>query len=489
MRVAVVVSQLDDWALRLPGVDVVTAESYLKDKEWLESRRVRVFNLCRSYRHQGTGYYVSLLAAARGHVPFPSLETILDMKSRTRVRMVDDELERLIRRSLAPLKSDTFTLSVYFGINMAARYEALALALFNRFPSPLLRAQFVRGSSGERAWRLSAVTPIPAREIPETHLAFAHTQAQTYFERPRFRARKRLHSRWDLAILYDPAEKLRPSELPAIKRFARAAERQGMASELIQKDDFSRLGEFDALFIRETTLIHHHTFRFAQRAEQEGLVVIDDPRSILRCTNKVFLAEAMRQAKVPIPATVIAGKGDIDRIAAEVGLPCVLKHPESSFSQGVMRCDDRDELESKAKQILATTDLLVAQEYVPTEFDWRIGVLGGEPLFACRYHMAKGHWQIIETTAAGRYRYGSADTVPLDLVPRSVVNTAVRAAKLVGDGLYGVDLKQFGKRCVVMEVNDNPNIDVGCEDKCIGDELYDRVIAWFAARLEARTRR
>ena len=59
--------------------------------------------------------------------------------------------------------------------------------------------------------------------------------------------------------------------------------------------------EFDALFIRETTLVNHHTYRFARRAASEGLVVIDDPESILKCTNKVFLAELLSRHKMPMP--------------------------------------------------------------------------------------------------------------------------------------------------------------------------------------------
>ena len=35
------------------------------------------------------------------------------------------------------------------------------------------------------------------------------------------------------------------------------------------------------------------------------------------------------------------------------------------------------------------TDLLLAQKFMPTDFDWRVGVLDGEPLFVCQYQMAR----------------------------------------------------------------------------------------------------
>ena len=62
----------------------------------------------------------------------------------------------------------------------------------------------------------------------------------------------------------------------------------------------------------------------------------------------------------------------------------------------------------------------------------------------------------------------------------------MRAASLIGDGLYGVDIKETDQGCLVIEVNDNPNIDAGCEDAVIGERLYFEVMDWFRQRLDAR---
>jgi len=76
--------------------------------------------------------------------------------------------------------------------------------------------------------------------------------------------------------------------------------------------------------------------------------------------------------------------------------------------------------------------------------------------------------------------------VALDDAPREAVRVAVRAARLIGDGLYGVDVKEYAGRFLVMEVNDNPNIESGCEDAVIGDRMYRAVMSWFRRRLDAR---
>ena len=80
---------------------------------------------------------------------------------------------------------------------------------------------------------------------------------------------------------------------------------KGFSVEFIGRDDYPRLAEFDALLIRETTAVNHHTWRFARRAQAEDLAVIDDPDSILRCANKVYLAEVLKGARIPTPRTLI----------------------------------------------------------------------------------------------------------------------------------------------------------------------------------------
>jgi len=481
MTTVVAVSDLKDWALHVPGVEVVLAKDYLSQPRWSELEGVRVFNLCRRYRYQSEGYYVSLLAMARRHTAIPNLTTLLEMRSRTMVRAVDDEIEESIQRTLKKIQSDEFVLSIYFGENLAKRYAPLAQRLFNMFPAPLLRATFARTQG---RWRLQRIEPIPSRHVPEAHLPFVRAAAERYFARPRYQVRRRRPARFHLAMLTDPKENFPPSNPGALRRFERAAEKVGFGVETIGRDDFSRLPEFDALFLRTTTYANHYTFRFAQRAQAEGLAVIDDPQSIIRCGNKVFLAEAMVQAEIPTPRTVVGNRFNLTEIVKEVGLPCVLKYPDSAFSQGVHKCASEEELMEKASGILEASDLFIAQEFMPTEFDWRVGVFEDEPLYACRYHMVDKHWQIVRHHGQNA-EYGKIEPVPLDLVPSGVVRTALRAARCVGHGLYGVDLKRIGRQTFVMEVNDNPNIDRGYEDAVLGEELYRRIMQGLWERVLA----
>jgi len=112
-------------------------------------------------------------------------------------------------------------------------------------------------------------------------------------------------------------------------------------------------------------------------------------------------------------------------------------------------------------------------------------VLDRQPLFAAKYHMVPQHWQIIKSEGRGT-SFGNVEAVALDQVPKPVLGNALRAARLIGNGLYGVDVKQIGRRVLIMEINDNPNLDAGLEDSILGNELYDRIINVFVTRLERR---
>lgn len=480
MAILIVVNTPHNWPLQVSGVEIVAARSYLTDPKYSDLRGAKVFNLCRSYRYQTIGYYVSLLAEARGHKPLPSISTIQDLKSQSIIRVVSDDLDELIQKNLASLQSKKFTLSIYFGHNLAKKYDRLALQLFNLFPAPLLRAHFVYNDR----WQLHNIEPIAVSEIPEEHRPFVVQVATEHFAARRWRVPKRVTPRFDLAILHNPEEEEPPSDEKAVQKFIKAAESLRLGAELITKDDYGQIAEFDALFIRETTNVNHHTYRFARRAAAEGLVVVDDPESILKCTNKVYLAELMGRHSIATPKTLIVHRDNVEAILRELGLPCILKQPDSYFSQGVVKVENEASLMAAVEKLLDKSDLVIAQEFLPTTFDWRIGIFDRQPLYVCKYFMAEKHWQIIKHDDAGEKTYGDFETLPVEFAPRQVVQTALRAANLIGDGLYGVDMKQSGRKCYVIEVNDNPNLDAGVEDVVLKDELYLRIMAVFLKRLE-----
>lgn len=483
MKACVVVTQARDWPLAIPGIEVVPARAYLTERAYRDAETC-VVNLCRGTRYQGLGYYVSLLAEARGHDPIPRVKNLRDVRSEHMVRLLTEEMEELIQLSLATIAASAYELVVYFGRDIGQCHDQLSAQLFNLVNLPLQKVRFERRSG---AWRVHGVTALDFRDIPVGHHAFIAEAAQQYVATCARRRAGRAGRPVSLAILHDPANPEPPSNALALGRFEAAARALGIRTQRITRSDWSRIDEFDALFIRETTSVNHYTYRFSRRAAAEGLVVIDDPDSILRCSNKVYLAELLSRRAIPTPRTMIVHRDNVNAIVATLGLPCVLKKPDSAFSLGVVKVETEAELAARVDAFLEKSDLIVAQEWLATDFDWRIGVLDREPLFACRYLMAPGHWQVIKRAEDNDKEIeGATVAVPLDAVPRNVLQVALEAASFIGDGLYGVDLKEVRGRCYVIEVNDNPNIDAGNEDALAGDALYERIMRVFRARIDAR---
>ncbi|HVF34995.1 MAG TPA: RimK family alpha-L-glutamate ligase, partial [Candidatus Saccharimonadia bacterium] len=292
------------------------------------------------------------------------------------------------------------------------------------------------------------------------------------------------------AMLHDANDPIPPSNRKALKSFIEAGKALGIEVDPITKNEYSRIAEYDGLFIRETTALDNHTYRFAIKAEKEDMVVIDDPASILRCTNKIYLADLLKSRKLPTPRTEIIHRDDLKKITElgeSIGYPIVLKIPDGSFSRGIVKVDDETSLKTAAEELFDHTSLLLAQEFLFTEFDWRVGVLNGQALYACQYFMSRGHWQIYNHGAnKGQQRSGGFKTLPIREAPAEVVKLALRATAPIGDGLYGVDLKQAGERTVVIEVNDNPSIDAGVEDAYLGEDLYRRIMEELLRRMERK---
>ncbi len=474
------------WAEIAPAEHVLSFAAYLANFPVKGERSTRIINLCRTDRYLSKGYYCSLLAEAREHKVIPSVNTLIDLGSEELALLQSGTLPPPSRKRQGVFAADEIAFRVFFGRADEPDLRGIASKLFERFPCPILDVTLV----WRERWQVASIRAGDYADLNESEQQSFHARLLAFTEGVWRGPRRRKASRWDLAILVNPQEKLPPSDAQALKRMQRAARKLGIHTELIYPTDYARLGEFDALFIRETTEIDHHTYRFSRKAELEGLVVIDDPTSILRCCNKVFLQDAFAYQRVPTLKThIVSGHSaaELDALEAAFEYPMVLKIPNSAFSLGVVKVGSRTELEQQLAVYLEQSDLVIAQEYLFTDYDWRIGVINHRPLYACRYYMARDHWQIYDHGAPGDSS-GGFETLPTYEVPKVVLDAALKAANVIGDGLYGIDIKQQGNRVFVIEVNDNPSLDHGVEDAFLGDELYMQLMGEFVRRLEARGR-
>lgn len=477
----IVVRNPKNWNLQIEGVKVVSSKGYITETEFQSLKNVRIFNLANSYQYQKMGYYVSLLASARDHRVIPNVTTLRDFSSLSLIRSLSGYIDDDIQNTFRHVKENKVTIFVYFSKSVNPKFRQLAQKLYHLFEAPLLQIDFVKTEK----WMIQKVIPLSLKKVNPDHFDKVQEFARDYFSKKRFNRPRFKNYKYDLAILVNPKEKNPPSCPVALQNFKKAAEKEGFYTEFITKEDFSQLSEYDALLIRETTNVNNHTYQFSRTAYAEGLVVLDDPWSILRCSNKIFQNERLKQNKIKTPATVVLSKFNYRKSQnIQLNFPVVLKQPDSAFSLGVEKVNDHAELDESLKKLFVGSDLIIAQEFMPSEFDWRIGVLDQTPLFACKYFMAKNHWQIYNWKSESKFQGGASETVAIENVPEVVLKTALKAAALIGDGLYGVDLKMVNGEVYVIEINDNPNIDADVEDLIIKDELYIKIVRSLLNRIE-----
>jgi glutathione synthase/RimK-type ligase-like ATP-grasp enzyme len=480
MKTFVVADQIHEW-FQIPDATVLTARRYLTEPENGHAGTVQVLNLCRTGRYQGRGYYVSLLAEARGQRPVADVKTIENLRSEAFVQAVADELQPLVQEMLHQNDSERFQLDVYLGRHPG--HQAFAEQLFARVRAPLLRVLFAHS---EGSWRLDALHAIGLADIAMQDRAFLLEVVRSFIsDSPASKRHRAETGRPRLAILWDPNEVHKPSNEEALQRFLKAAPLVGLDAELIGPDALERLEEFDALFNRSSP--EGIIYEFVRKAEALGMPVVDDPESVLKCGNKVFMQELLNRHRIVTPRTLIVHRNNVDDIIATLGLPCVLKLPDSGFGLDVLKIESEDDLRKETERFFRQSELLIAQEWLPSDFDWRVGVYDRRPLFAAKYFMAPGHWKIIKLEGEEKPVEGKTEAKTIGEVPEQVISTAVRAANLIGRGLYGADLKQVGDRIYLIEVNINPNIDAGNEDQVLGEGLYREVLGVFARRI-AETR-
>lgn len=491
-RYAIVVDRMSDWKWSAEGFDVGTAEDFLAQPAPPQAGRRRVINLGRSYKYLSAGYFCSLFAEARGTWAMPTVGCMLDLSSKFLYCSALPDLERLLNRivgRLAAPPSDSFVLHAFFGRADEPRFHRLAAAAFDLFRFPLMRLRLIRGHAKGKAWRIDWIRPLGLDGVAGELAPLFEGSLRSFTRAPARPKPAKRPSLYDLAILVNPADPTPPSNASALERFVRMGQAVRMDVELIGPRDYGRLSQFDALFIRETTSLPHHTFRFARRAAREGIPVIDDPETILRCTNKVFMAELLAANRVPTPKTFaidrdVFRRGGHRQLERELGYPIVLKIPDGSFSRGVVKAENRLELIDLADRLFRGSRVILAQEYMYTTFDWRVGVLAGKPFYCCQYRMSRNHWQVVKHRGDGSIGEGGHRTLAVERVPPEVLDLAVRAAALVGDGLYGVDLKENARGIFVIEINDNPNLEHGVEDLVLKGDLYRTILDEFVRRIE-----
>lgn len=275
-----------------------------------------------------------------------------------------------------------------------------------------------------------------------------------------------------------------PRETAALEKFKTAAEQLQHRFNFMFRENLLEIPKYDAVFIRATTDPLYTAYVVSKTAWELGLKVVDDPKSIQICGNKIHLYELFQKHGVPHIPTIFLYKDELHHkkvleIFRTFGRPIVMKAPYTSFSKYVEKVACETSFRDVAKRFFRKSDVLVVQKFMPTAFDWRVGVLNGEVLYVCKYMVPKGRWKHgAKRKGKPSFVWGRTVTLKRENAPAKLKETALKACSIIGNGLYGVDIKETNGDYVVVEVNDNPSIYAGYEDFRDKD-IYDKIITYL----------
>jgi glutathione synthase/RimK-type ligase-like ATP-grasp enzyme len=276
-----------------------------------------------------------------------------------------------------------------------------------------------------------------------------------------------------------------PKESRALENFRRVAHEKGHTFDFMFREGISEIPKYDAVFIRATTDPLFTAYVVSKTAWELGLKVIDDPESIQICGNKIHLYDLFKKYDVPHIPTLFLNKDEIHHrrfleIFENLGKPVVIKAPYTSFSRYVEKVACESSFRDVAKRFCRKSDLLAVQTFMPTAFDWRVGILNRQVLYVCKYMIPKGRWKHgCKRRGKPTFIWGRTFSLRRENAPSALKETALKACDVIGKGLYGVDIKEIDGKYLVVEVNDNPSIYAGYEDYRNKD-LYGKIVDYLA---------
>lgn len=274
-------------------------------------------------------------------------------------------------------------------------------------------------------------------------------------------------------------------EAEALQNFKQVAEMMGHEFNFLFRVNIPEIPKYEAVFIRATTDPLYTAYIVSKTAWELGLKVIDDPKSIQTCANKIHQYRLFEKFNIPHIPTIFLRKDEfhhkhISEIFEFFGKPVVLKAPYTSFSKYVEKVACEASFRDVAKKFFRRSDVLVVQKFMPSSFDWRVGVLNGEVLYVCKYMIPKGKWKHgAKRKGKPSFIWGRTVSLKRGNAPPRLKETALKACEIIGHGLYGVDIKEINGDYIVVEVNDNPSIYNGYEDLRDKD-IYEKIITYLA---------
>jgi ribosomal protein S6--L-glutamate ligase len=241
------------------------------------------------------------------------------------------------------------------------------------------------------------------------------------------------------------------------------------------------LEDFDAVIPRIGASVTFYGTAVLRQFEMMGVVSLNESVAITRSRDKLRSLQLLSRRGIGMPLTGYANKPDDIKDVIEMvgGAPVVIKLLQGTQGIGVVLAETRKAAESVIEGFMGVKADILIQEFIKEAggSDIRCFVIDGKVVAAMKRQGAAGEFR------SNLHRGGTSTLIRITPEERS---TAVRAAKIMGLNVAGVDLLRSNHGPVVMEVNSSPGLE-GIENST-GKNIAGLIIANLEKLKPGKTR-
>lgn len=234
----------------------------------------------------------------------------------------------------------------------------------------------------------------------------------------------------------------------------------------------AKLEEFDAVIPRIGTSVTFYATAILRQFEMMGVFPLNESVAISRSKDKLRSLQLLSRKGIGMPATGFAHSPDDtqDLLKMVGGAPVVIKLLEGTQGVGVVLAETRKAAESVIDAFRGLNAHFLVQEFVKEAggSDIRCFVIGEKVVAAMKRTAREGEFR------SNLHRGGSAENIRITPEER---RTAVRAAKIMGLNVAGVDILRSSKGPQIMEVNSSPGLE-GIENTT-GKDIAGQIISFI----------
>ena len=232
------------------------------------------------------------------------------------------------------------------------------------------------------------------------------------------------------------------------------------------------LGKFDAVIPRISSSMTRYGTAIVRQLEMQGDYVLSKSLAIVRARDKLRSMQLLAKNGIGVPKTVVSrNTTDIDELLEQLEPPVIIKLASGTHGNGVVLAETKKAAKSVMQAFYLTDDSgtnILLQEFIKESAgtDIRAFVVGSKVVASMQRKSLDDDFR------SNLHKGGSGTIIKLTTEEEKI---AVRAAKVMGLTIAGVDIMRSSRGPLVLEVNASPGFGI---ERVTGRNVAGKIIEY-----------